>query len=127
MNERRDGQLQGKLAIITGGGTGIGLAAARALAIEGATAVLFGPDCDVLFSAVEALRNEKLTADAIVGDVSAGASVSALTVEVRARFGRIDILVNSAAIQPYGTVETTTEADWDRVLAVNLKGIYLTA
>lgn len=119
--------LESKVAIVTGGGTGIGLAAARALASEGATAVLFGPEQSALSSALEGLRKDGLSAWAVVGDVSDSSSVRGLVEEVRARFGRVDILVNSAAVQPYGTVETTSEADWDRVLAVNLKGIYLTA
>jgi NAD(P)-dependent dehydrogenase (short-subunit alcohol dehydrogenase family) len=52
--------------------------------------------------------------------------VCALIEDTRTRLGRLDIIVNSAAIQPYGTVETMSEADWDRVMAINLKGIYLT-
>ena len=124
---RKDFPLNGKLAIITGGGSGIGLATARALACDGATTVLFGPDGYLMSSAVKALREEDLNADFVVGDVADHASVRDLIDEIRVKFGHIDILVNSAAIQPYGTVETTSEADWDRVLAVNLKGIYLTA
>jgi NAD(P)-dependent dehydrogenase (short-subunit alcohol dehydrogenase family) len=116
-----------KVAIVTGGGSGIGLAAARALASEGTLVVLFGLDRAMLSRAVQMLHGEGLNAHAVVGDVSSSVSVNALIEGVRARFHRIDILVNSAAIQPYGTVETTSEADWDRVLAVNLKGIYLSA
>src|SRR5579872_4099976 len=118
--------LTGQVAIITGGGTGIGFAAGRALAQEGARVVLFGPDQDLLSCAVEALLKEGLQSHAVRGDVAQSDSVQALVDEVSTRFGHLNILVNSAAIQPYGTVETTGEADWDRVLAVNLKGIYLT-
>lgn len=118
--------LTGKVALVTGGGTGIGLATAQALSEQGAVAVLFGPDPDTLTAAVKHLTATGVSAHAIVGDVSSNDSVRALIEEIRARFTRLDILVNNAAIQPYGTVETTIEADWDRVLAVNLKGIYLT-
>ena len=115
------GELEGKVALVTGGATGIGLGSARALAAEGATVVLFGPDRGALDAATA-----ELGGIGIVGDVASSASVSGLFAEIMARFSRLDIVVNSAAIQPYGTVETMDEASWDRVLAVNLKGIYLT-
>jgi NAD(P)-dependent dehydrogenase (short-subunit alcohol dehydrogenase family) len=119
-------ELAGKVAVITGGATGIGFGGARALAGEGAVAVLFGPDGVALDTAVEHLRADGAEALAVTGDVSSGPSVEALITEVSERYGRLDIIVNSAAIQPYGTVETMGEHDWDRVLAVNLKGTYLT-
>jgi NAD(P)-dependent dehydrogenase (short-subunit alcohol dehydrogenase family) len=115
------GELSGKVALVTGGATGIGLGSARALAAEGATVVLFGPDRGALDAATG-----ELGGIGIVGDVASAASVASLFAEITARFSRLDIVVNSAAIQPYGTVETIDEAGWDRVLAVNLKGIYLT-
>jgi len=119
--------LNGKVALITGGGSGIGLAAARCLARDGATVILFGPDARILDTAAEALQRERLAAHAVTGDVSSAENVRALTDEIQRRFQRLDFIVNSASIQPYGTVETTTEAEWDRVMAINLKGIYLTA
>ncbi|MEP7242953.1 MAG: SDR family oxidoreductase [Gammaproteobacteria bacterium] len=118
--------LAGKVAIITGGGSGIGLAAARCLARDGASVVLFGPDAVVLEAALAHVREGGGEACAIPGDVSRAVSVRELVEATCARFHGVDILVNSAAVQPYGTVETTLEADWDRTLAVNLKGIYLT-
>jgi NAD(P)-dependent dehydrogenase (short-subunit alcohol dehydrogenase family) len=123
--DEHNGLLTDKVAIVTGGGSGIGFAAARALAGEGATAVLFDSHQAMLSSALEALRSEGSKAHSVMGDVSNSDSVCALIEEACARFGRIDIVVNSAAIQPYGTVETMSEADWDRVMAINLKGIYL--
>ena len=116
------GELDGKVAVITGGATGIGLGSARALAREGARVVLFGPDRGALDAAAA-----ETGGIGIVGDVSAGASVSSLFAEIDSNFGRLDIVVNSAAIQPYGTVETMDEDGWDRVLGVNLKGVYLTS
>lgn len=120
-------ELAGKVAIVTGGATGIGFGGAQALAADGATVVLFGLDRSALDKAVATLEAAGATAHGIVGDVSSNASVAAMVAETVEKFGRIDIIVNSAAIQPYGTVETMGEADWDRVLAVNLKGTYLTA
>lgn len=116
------GELDGKVAIVTGGATGIGLGSARALATEGATIVHFGIDRAPLAEAAA-----ETGGIGIEGDVSSAASVAKLFDEVLSRFGRLDIVVNSAAIQPYGTVETMDEAGWDRTLAVNLKGIYLTS
>lgn len=119
--------LRGKVAIVTGGGSGIGLAAARALARGGATAVLFGPDAKMLSAALTVLHSEGLKAHSVTGDVASSGSVRGLIEDTRTRFQRLDIIVNSAAIQPYGTVETMSETEWDRVMAINLKGIYLTA
>ena len=117
---------EGKVALITGGATGIGFGGARALALEGAHSIMFGPDQAALDAAVQRLQGEGLQGHAVRGDVSKAEDVAALVEETKTRFGRIDFIVNSAAIQPYGTVVTMDEAEWDRVLAVNLKGIYLT-
>lgn len=116
------GELDGKVAIVTGGATGIGLGSARALAAEGAKVVHFGLGRAALDSAAAETGGK-----AIEGDVASSAAVAALFEAVAKEFGRVDIVVNSAAIQPYGTVETMDEDGWDRVMAVNLKGIYLTS
>jgi NAD(P)-dependent dehydrogenase (short-subunit alcohol dehydrogenase family) len=118
--------LKGKIGIVTGGGSGIGFATARSLAAEGARVVMFDRNTKVLAYAEKSLLRDGLLASSVIGDVSRGDDVEALVAGVYASFGRIDILVNNAAIQPYGTVETTSDSDWDRVLAVNLKGIYFT-
>ena len=119
------GDLSGKVAIVTGGATGIGFGSARALVDAGASVVLFGPDAAALDTAVSKLGAG--SAAGVVGDVSRSADVERLVSATLERFGGIDIIVNSAAVQPYGTVETMSEADWDRTLAINLKGTYLTA
>lgn len=118
------GELNGKVAIVTGGATGIGFGSAVALAAEGANVVLFGPDEAALEAAVARLGGER--ASHVVGDVSRSADVERLIAQAVSRWGGIDIVVNSAAIQPYGTVETMDEEGWDRTLAINLKGAYLT-
>jgi NAD(P)-dependent dehydrogenase (short-subunit alcohol dehydrogenase family) len=116
-------ELVGKVAIVTGGATGIGLGSVRALAAEGARIVVFGVDPGVNDRAAP----ETNGGFAVTGDVSKATDVARLFAEVESRLGRLDIVVNSAAIQPYGTVETMDEAGWDQVLGVNLKGIYLTS
>ena len=118
-------ELDGKVAIVTGGGTGIGFGAATALVESGARVVLFGPDAGVLEAAVAKLGSDK--AVSVVGDVRDGDAVAALVGKAVAHFGSLHIVVNSAAIQPYGTVETMAEDDWDLTLDVNLKGAYLTS
>ena len=118
-------ELSGKVAIITGGATGIGFGSARALADAGASVVLFGPDAAANERAVAQLGADR--AAAVIGDVRLAADVQRLVGAAIDRFGGIDIIVNSAAVQPYGTVETMSEDDWDRTLAINLKGTYLTA
>ncbi len=115
------GELDGKVALVTGGATGIGLGSSRALAKEGARVVMFGPDRAALDSA-----SAETGGTGVVGDVSSAASVASLFEQIATRFGQLDVVVNSAAIQPYGTVETMDEANWDHVLGVNLKGIFLT-
>jgi len=125
--QREDNALTHRVALITGGATGIGLGAAQSLAREDVTVVLFGPEQDALTAATRSLNAERSRAHAVQGDVSDSASVVKLIEHIRGQFGRLDIIVNSAAIQPYGTVETATEADWDRVMAINLKGVYLVA
>jgi NAD(P)-dependent dehydrogenase (short-subunit alcohol dehydrogenase family) len=117
-------ELEGKIAIITGGATGVGYGSAKALIAAGARVMLFGPDEAALQKAVGSLG--ETAAAFVVGDVSNAASVRGLVEATAARWRGIDIVVNSAGVQPYGTVETMDEADWDRTLAINLKGTYLT-
>ncbi len=118
------GEFEGKVAVITGGGTGIGLGAARRFAKDGASVVLCGHEDGPLREAEAGLTAAGLSAAARVADVASMDSCRDAIAFAADRFGGVDILVNSAAIQPYGTVETMDEAAWEQVLSVNLTGAY---
>lgn len=121
----KDNSLQGKVALVTGGGQGIGRALCLALAQAGAdvaAADILLPPAQQVAAEIEALGRKAL---AIQADVSQGESVRAMTLACVDGLGRLDILVNNAGIFPVGVVATLSEADWDRVMAVNLKGVFL--
>jgi NAD(P)-dependent dehydrogenase (short-subunit alcohol dehydrogenase family) len=104
------------VAIVTGGSVGIGRAVAAIFAERGHDVVVadIAPPQDDGFAYVET-------------DVGNAASMEALFAEVGTRFGRLDVLVNNAGIAGNGTVEQLDEAGWDRVMAVNLKSVFLMA
>jgi len=116
---------EGKKALITGGGSGIGRAIALALAREGANVALL--DVNIEKASEVAKEFESLGKDSIAlkVDVSDGSEVEFAINKVLAAWGRIDILVNNAGICRVASIEDTTEADWDLVMAVNLKGTFL--
>ena len=112
--------LSGKHAFITGGGTGIGLAAARLLAEQGVRLTLAARN----FARVEEAAST-LDAHAVSVDVSNETSVEAAIDAARSRFGGIDILINNAGITPSAPLHKTTLAMWNEVLAINLTGAFL--
>jgi len=121
------GELDGKVALVTGGTLGIGRAAAIALARQGASVVIVGTDRGHLGDALGEMRGMGLGIDGRLADVAVAAEVEAAVAWAVDRFGGLDILVNSAGIQRYGTVVDTSEELWDRVFDVNVKGMFLTA
>jgi NAD(P)-dependent dehydrogenase (short-subunit alcohol dehydrogenase family) len=118
-------EFSGKVAIVAGGARGIGRAAARKLALEDASVVICSDREDQVEEAVAELRDEGLEVRGLRADVSSPADMKRLVGFAVETFGGVDILVNSAGIQRYGTVVETAEEVWDEVLGVNLKGIYL--
>jgi 2-keto-3-deoxy-L-fuconate dehydrogenase len=114
--------LAGRTAIVTGGGSGIGEAIALLFARRGASVAIL----DVADATPTVRRIEDVggTAVHLRCDVTRQSDVERAFAQVAARLGRLDILVNSAGIAHVGTVEQTSEADLDRVYAVNVKGVY---
>ncbi|WP_338178835.1 glucose 1-dehydrogenase [Candidatus Dormiibacter inghamiae] len=122
-----DAGLAGRCAIVTGGAAGIGLAAARGLGRHGATVTICAELGGGAESAAESLRREGLAVRGMTADVTDAGDMAELVRSAVAAAGRLDILVCSAGIQSYGTVPETSETDWDRVFAVNVKGAFLAA
>jgi NADP-dependent 3-hydroxy acid dehydrogenase YdfG len=118
-------RLEEKIAWITGAGSGIGEAAARALADEGATVVLTGRRALSLDRVAKAVRADGGAAETAPADVADAAAVGAIAADIVARHGRVDILVNSAGLNATNRhwTDITPEA-WDQVVAVNLNGAF---
>jgi NAD(P)-dependent dehydrogenase (short-subunit alcohol dehydrogenase family) len=120
------GQLDGKIAVITGAASGIGRAAARLFAREGAQVALGDRNADDLEETAQEIRAAGGAVVARPTDVSLRADAAALVAAAVETFGGLDVAANVAGIGLYNTtLEDTREEDWDRVMAVNLKGVYL--
>ena len=116
-------RFEGKVAAITGGGAGIGFATARRLASEGCRVALLDAAADDLEKALRALEADGAEALGIHGDVAARDTCDALVAAALERWDRMDVLVANAGVRAFGSLLEATEADWERVLAVNLKGV----
>jgi 3-oxoacyl-[acyl-carrier protein] reductase len=118
------GRLQNKVSIITGAAQGIGLATALKFAAEGAIVII----CDIrqagVDAAVAACQQQGAQAQGFVMDVTNREQVDAVMAQVRDRFGRIDVLVNNAGITQDARLVKMTEAQFDRVIDVNLRGVF---
>lgn len=114
--------LAGRVAIVTGGGSGIGQAIAQRFARAGArVAILDVADASATVETIAAAGGEAI---ALSCDVTRQDAVDDAFAAVTARLGALDVLVNSAGISHFGTAANTSEEDFDRVYAVNVKGVY---
>jgi NAD(P)-dependent dehydrogenase (short-subunit alcohol dehydrogenase family) len=121
-----DLELDGKVVLVTGGASGIGRATAKAFAREGAKLVLVDRDAAGLTGAREEIVAAGGSATTKQVDVSDSAAVDRAHDEAAAEQGRIDVAFNNAGvIEPVGWLHDTPEDSWDRVIAVNLKGVWL--
>ncbi|MGV9797855.1 SDR family NAD(P)-dependent oxidoreductase [Mycobacterium sp. NPDC003449] len=122
----KTGLLDGKIAFITGAGRGIGAAAARLFAVEGANVLLAARTESQLKTVTEDIRAAGGTAEYVVCDLTGGPGVRAAVQHAVHLWGRLDIAFNNGAtIQPPGPLDQMTEADFDHVYTVNLKGVWL--
>jgi NAD(P)-dependent dehydrogenase (short-subunit alcohol dehydrogenase family) len=119
-------RLEGLVAVVTGGGRGLGRAIASGLAASGATVVIAGREETTLAAALADLQAVSPRCTSHPVDVADEASVAALDAWVADAFGRTDILVNNAGINPfYKAAEHTTLAEWQQIIDVNLTGVFL--
>ena len=118
-------EFEGKIALVTGT-SGIGLASATRLASAGATVLACGNDPVANAAFDTAAREWGLSMSTRLVDVSVGAEVEAAVRDVVQRHGGLDIIVNAAAVHPFGTVLDTSAETWHRCLSVNVGSIYLT-
>jgi NAD(P)-dependent dehydrogenase (short-subunit alcohol dehydrogenase family) len=120
--------LTGKVALITGGSRGIGLAIAQAYAAAGARLVLASRKQDAVDEAAEIIRQAGGEALAVAAHTGDGAAVAALVERAVAQYGGLDILVNNAATNPhFGPFLTAEDSHWDKIFDVNVKGYFRVA
>jgi 3-oxoacyl-[acyl-carrier protein] reductase len=117
--------LAGKVALVTGGTRGIGLAVARSLADDGASVVVSGRDPGRLESAAKELEGLGASALAVAADAAKREDADRLVEAAKERFGRIDVLVNNAGITRDQLLVRMKDDDWDQVLDTNLRGVFL--
>ncbi|SFQ83797.1 SDR family NAD(P)-dependent oxidoreductase [Hymenobacter arizonensis] len=113
--------LEGKLALVTGGGTGIGLEIARCMTAAGATVVITGRREEVLRDAVEGMGE---SAQYIVNDITDLASIDGLVAQIEATYGPLDILVNNAGINLKKPALEVTDEEFSRILHTNLHSVF---
>ena len=119
------GKLSGKVAVITGAGSGIGRAAAELFAREGAEVALVDLNAQAAVAAAGEITAAGGRALAVGADVADAAQVDLAFRQISGEFGRIDVLYNNAGVNSAGSVVDATDEDWDRCFAVNAKGTFL--
>ncbi|MBD0735117.1 SDR family NAD(P)-dependent oxidoreductase [Streptomyces sp. CBMA29] len=117
--------LQGKVAVVTGGARGIGRATATVLAARGASVSVWDLDLEGAEKTVATIVEAGGTAVAIGGDAADAAAVAAAAARTRDELGPVTVLVNNAGVTGYEPFTTLTEASWDRMIGINLKGPFL--
>lgn len=118
-------RLKDKIVIITGSGSGIGKSSALLFAREGAVVIVNDVDVDKGNETVEEIRQEGGSAQFIQADVTNPDSVRAMTESIISTYGRIDVLFNNAGISGVGALHEIEPEQWDRVMTVNIKGVFL--
>jgi glucose 1-dehydrogenase len=120
-------RLAGKVALVTGSSKGIGRGIAERFAREGADVVInYNSDPAGAEAAADEVRTQGVRAVAIQADLGTVAGVRTLVAQAIAQMGRLDVLVNNAGVEKHAPFWDVTEADYDKVLNVNLKGVFFT-
>ena len=122
-----NGRLADKVALITGAGSGLGLASAARFASEGAAVAVVDLDSAAATSAAEQIVAAGGRALPVTANITADADAQRMIAEVLAEFGQLDVVFANAGINGAGNAADTTEDEWDQVIAVNLKGVWLTS
>ncbi len=117
--------MTGKVAVVTGGGTGIGRAIAQAFGNEGAKVGVVGRRREKLDETVRAVRDAGGEAISLVCDVAKAQEARKAVADTEEEFGYVNVLVNNAGVLSVSTIESISEAEWDHVMATNLKGPFL--
>lgn len=118
-------KLKGKVMMVTGAGRGIGEAIVKAVAAEGATVALNDVNTENCNKVLGDIKKESPESICVPGDVSVSRSVENMVGSVLKRFGKIDILVNNAGAASINRLEETSEEVWDRIMGIDLKGVFL--
>lgn len=122
------GKLDDRVVLVTGGQRGLGAATLREMAAEGATCVVNYPgpqEAEEANALVEELRGHNVGAVAIAADVTDTKQVAAMIAQVKRQFGRLDVLVNNAGVNPLKTWDDLDIEDWKRTIEVNLTGVFV--
>ncbi len=126
-SNRRNRELEGQVALVTGGGRGLGAATCTVLAEAGMAVVVADVQAKLAEGVAEQLRHDGEQSVALAADVASEADVELLLASTVATFGRLDVLINNAGVDVTAPIEELGIPDWDRVLGVNLRGPFLTA
>ncbi len=118
-------RLVGQVALVTGAASGIGYASALRLSQEGASVVLADIQSDLLQQGTATLKEQGFSVHPLIMDVTSATQVEAGFAKAVQVFGRLDILFANAGIGSSGAMDSAEEADWDRVMGINAKGVFL--